>query len=311
MSARPLDVLNVEDPAQRPAPVMPSGCQSHGCGGAPEPTRPARRPVQFNPVIVNGVAIDPKAIAEEAQLHPAPDGEEAWMAAARALAIRELLLQEARRLGLAPEPEADGMGRRETDEDALIRQLLETEASPASPTDEECRRFYEAQAHRFRTPDLFEAAHILIEPATNDDAGWAEAEADARAIAREIGNDRQAFAEAARAFSKCPSAQQDGSLGQVQRGELVPAVQQAIEALPDGATGPEPVRSRFGWHVLRLERRIPGRALPFDMVRGKIADLLEARSWAVSAARFTAGLVARAEVEGVILDPAVLEQELA
>lgn len=311
MSMRKLDVLNVGDPSQRPQPQMMSACETGGCGGGHEPARqPLHRPVQFNPVLVNGVEIPPEAIAEEAQQHPAPDGEQAWMAAARALAIRQLLLEEARRLGIEPEPEVDAEGR-ETEEEALIRAVLEQEAPPAAPAEEECLRFYQAQMHRFRTPDLFEASHILIEPGSADDEGWAAAEAEARAIAEQVGDDRRAFAEAAREFSKCPSAQQDGSLGQVRRGELVPTVQQAIEALAEGATGKQPVRSRFGWHVLRLDKRIEGQTLPFEFVRDKIADMLEARSWAVSAASYTATLASRAEVKGVILDPALLEAEMA
>ena len=88
-------------------------------------------------------------------------------------------------------------------------------------------------------------------------------------------------------------------------------MQTALEALPDGTTGREPVRSRFGWHVLRLERRIAGRVLPFEYVRSRIADMLEARSWAVSAARYTAALAAGARIDGVEIDAAALESGLS
>jgi peptidyl-prolyl cis-trans isomerase C len=80
----------------------------------------------------------------------------------------------------------------------------------------------------------------------------------------------------------------------------------ALEALPEGTTGRDPVRSRFGWHVLRLQRKIEGRTLPFEMVRDKIADMLEARAWAVAAANYAAGLARSAEIEGVLIDPAAL-----
>jgi peptidyl-prolyl cis-trans isomerase C len=294
---------------QRAAPAMPSACASGGCGGTAAPIRFHRKPpVQFNPVLVNGVEIAPEAIAQEAQQHPSPDGASAWMAAARALVIRELLLQEAGRVGIPAEPECDEAGRRELDEEALIRALLEREAPPVVPSDDECRRYYEARLERFRTPDLFEAAHILIAPASDDEGAWSEAQREARTISAEVGDDARAFAEAAREFSKCSSAQQGGMLGQVRRGELVPAVQAALESLSEGVTGREPVRSRYGWHVLRLERRIPGRVLPFEYVKPRIADMLEARSWAVCAARYTARLVATARVEGVEVDPATLEQ---
>lgn len=297
--SRRLDVINLGDPVQaRPAPAMPGACESHGCGG-PEPAIPP--PPSFGEVRVNGVEIEAEAIAREIQHHPAPDAETAWIEAARALAVRELLMQEARRLGIEAEPETDEAGRLEAEEDALVRGLLEAAVRPEAPGEAECRRYFEAQQHRLRTPDLFEASHILIEPEGEDEAAWAAAEAQARGIAAAAGDDPKAFAEAARAFSKCPSAQQDGSLGQIRRGELAPSVQAGIEALAEGSTGREPVRSRFGWHVLRLQRRIEGRVLPFEIVRDRIADMLEARSWSLGAARYVAELAARSEVHGIVI----------
>lgn len=295
---RRLDVINLGDPAQRPAPVMPGACESGGCGG-PEPAIPP--PPSFGEVRVNGVEIDPEAIAREIQHHPAPDAETAWVEAARALVVRELLLQEAQRLGLDPDPELEGDKRVEADDDALVRQVLEEAVQPARAGEAECRRYYDANPQRFRTPDLFEAAHILIEPEGSDEAAWDTARVRAEAIAADLGDDQEKFAAAARSCSGCASAQQDGSLGQIRRGELVQSVQDGIESLAQGATSREPVRSRFGWHILRLHRRIDGRVLPFDAVRDKIADMLEARSWSVEAARYVAGLAERGQVEGVVV----------
>lgn len=287
---------------RRPAPVMPGACQIGGCGGGIAPPMPP--PPSFGEVRVNGVEIDPDAIAREIQHHPAPDAETAWREAARALAIRELLLQEARSRGTEAEPETDEAGRLEAEDDALIRELLDEAVRPEIPGEDECRRYYETQRHRFRTPDLFEAAHVLIEPETDDDEGWANAEAQARAIIAEVGDDATAFAEVAREMSACPSAQQDGSLGQVRRGELLPAVQYALEAIPEGTVRREPVRSTYGWHVIRLHRRIEGNVLPFEAVQPKIADMFAARGWSIAATRYVAALAAAAEIEGITVEPA-------
>lgn len=281
-----------------PPPVAPAprAQASGGCGG---PSAPA---VADRPVFVDGVEIDPEAIAREMQNHSAPDPTETWREAARALVVRELLLNEARSRGLEPEPEALGETRTETDDDSLIRQLLEEAVEPAEPSEAELERAYEGMRARFVTPTLFEAAHILIEPADEGPSAWAEAESEARAIIARVGDDAPAFAEAA-ARSDCPTGAQGGSLGQIRRGELAPPVQAALEELAEGCTRREPVRSRFGWHVVRLERRIEGRALPYDIVRPRIRDMLEARAWAVGAARYVADLAAAARIEGVELAP--------
>jgi hypothetical protein len=73
-------------------------------------------------VSVNGVAIPHDAIARELQHHPESTPARAWQQAARALVVRELLLQEARRLGLQPACAVDAEGRCETDEEALVRR---------------------------------------------------------------------------------------------------------------------------------------------------------------------------------------------
>jgi peptidyl-prolyl cis-trans isomerase C len=300
---RRLDVINVDDPTQRPAPKMMSSCETGGCGGGgPEPLIPP--PPSFGEVRVNGVEIAPEAIAQEIQHHPAPDAETAWVEAARALAVRELLLQEARRLGVDADPLADQDGRAEVEDDALVRELLEEKVVPAHPSELECRRYYEANNARFRTPDFFDAAHILIEPEGGDEQAWEAALRSARVIAESVGDDPAAFAKAARDHSSCASAQQDGSLGQIRRGELVAEVQSGLESLAGGETAREPVRSRFGWHILRLHRRIEGRTMPFDMVSERIADMLEARSWSIEAARYVAALAAESRVEGVKIEGA-------
>jgi peptidyl-prolyl cis-trans isomerase C len=80
-------------------------------------------------------------------------------------------------------------------------------------------------------------------------------------------------------------------------------VQQALEALRPGETGREPVRSRFGWHVIRLGQRIDDRVLPFEAVRERIAEMRGARSWSIGATRYVAALAGRAEIEGVSIEP--------
>jgi peptidyl-prolyl cis-trans isomerase C len=118
------------------APVV-SGC-SVG------PRRPATRSPSAPPIFVDGVEIAEEEIAREIQHHPGGAVAEARAEAARALVIRRLLLARASLLGLTPDPQTDALGRWETDDEALVRQVIEAEVDPQEPTDAEIDRVISA-----------------------------------------------------------------------------------------------------------------------------------------------------------------------
>ena len=62
-----------------------------------------------------------------------------------------------------------------------------------------------------------------------------------------------------------------------------------------------PVETRYGFHVIRLDRHVPGRQLPFEIARERIAAYLAERSQRLAIAQFVARLAARADVAGVEL----------
>ena len=136
--------------------------EAAGCGGScsTPPAGPARLAFDAPPVSVDGVRIDEADIAREVQHHEGANIEEARAAAARALIIRHLLLARAAECGLAPLPEQDALGRWESDEEALIRQVLELEAPPVRPTTGECRRVFETRRTSF--PMEFAIAEPII-----------------------------------------------------------------------------------------------------------------------------------------------------
>jgi peptidyl-prolyl cis-trans isomerase C len=261
-----------------------------GCSRGPAPA--ARRANNAPPIFVNGVAIPESAIAQEAQNHSAQSGAEARAAAARALVIRELLLQRAKALGLAPAPERDAEGREEIEAEALARAVLEREAPAPEPDDAECRRLYEISLSRFTAPELMEASHILF---AGDDAKQQAVDA---IDAIRAGED---FAALARRCSACPSGQVGGSLGQLQAGDLAPAIEAVLAELQPGAVAPEPVRTRHGWHVVRLDRRIPARVAPYEAAAPALRETLRARGAMAAAARYIARLAEHAEIEGLSL----------
>lgn len=269
-----------------------------GCGHAPTPA--AKRSANAPPVFVNGIHIAETAIAAEAQNHAAATGQEARAAAARALVIRELLLQRARVLELTPTPRSDAQGREETAEEALVRQVLVHEIEAIEePGPIECRRVYDGSNAAFTTPPLYEASHILCAPQTEDADGWAQARANAERLLAAV-KAGEAFVDLAR-HSDCPTAAEGGLLGQMTPGDLAPELEDVLLALNEGEVAPEPVRTRHGWHLLRLERRAPGRVLPFEVVAPAIRARLYERLAVAAQARYVARLAGDAEIEGLVL----------
>ena len=250
-------------------------------------------------IVVHGVEIPETLLAQEAQNHPSLSGAEARTAAGHALATKALLLRRAAELGLIPQAELDEDGREETAEAALIRAVLAAEVDVAPPTEAECRRVYDAQRSRFHSLPLYEASHILIEPVSAAEPDVEVARLTAVGLANALARRTRTFPELAREHSDCPSAATGGSLGQLRPGDLVAEVEAALLQLEPGQIAAEPVRSRFGWHILKLERRIEGRDLPFEAVVERIRLHLESRAWGVAASRYVLALAEAAEARGV------------
>jgi peptidyl-prolyl cis-trans isomerase C len=252
-------------------------------------------------VSVNGVTIARDAIAREVQQHPASSPLAAWKDAARALAIRELMLQEARRLGVVPDPQSDADGRRETDEEALIRMLVEHEVAVPEPDIDACRRYYESNRRRFRSTDIYEAAHILVAARAAETKPYEEARTKATAIVAEVTADPTRFGGLAQLHSDCPSAAQGGNLGQISEGQTTPEFERALKALTPGTISDSPVATRYGFHVIRLDRKIDGRELPFEAVASRIGDYLGESVRRRASAQYIARLAARASITGIEL----------
>jgi peptidyl-prolyl cis-trans isomerase C len=262
-------------------------------------TRPRGAAPVRREITVNGRAIPHAAIARETQHHPAPTATASWRAAAEALVIRELLLQEAQALQVEAEPQADAAGRRETDEEARIRALLEQNVRVPEPTEDELRRYYERNRSRFRAPELIEARHILVAARASDASAYARARDTAEAIADELTRDPGSFDRLAREHSDCASAGEGGWLGQLTPDTTTPEFAAAVAELAEGETTRQPVETRYGFHVIRLERRIPRKDLPFEAVADRLRGYLSERVRRKAAAQYVASLVSRAVIDGI------------
>jgi peptidyl-prolyl cis-trans isomerase C len=253
-------------------------------------------------IVVNGVPIDDAAIAGAVrQLAGEPDP---LAAARRTLAVRELLLQRATELGLRQDRRSrpPAASDDEDEEERVIAELLEREVVTPAPTDEECRRFFDANPERFRSGDLVEVRHILFAVTPGTPVGPLRERAEAALL--ELTADPASFVARAAALSNCPSGAQGGNLGQFGRGEMVAEFDTAVFDAAGTGILPRLVATRFGFHIVDVVRRLPGRQLPFEVVRANVAAHLARRVEAAALRQYVAVLAGRATIEGVALDAA-------
>ena len=99
--------------------------------------------------------------------------------------------------------------------------------------------------------------------------------------------------------SACSSKEQGGSLGLVRKGDTNPELERALATMDVGSISL--VRSRHGYHVLRLDDRAPATELPLEQARGWIAEHLRKTSKRRAIAQYLQLLTARAKIEGIAL----------
>ncbi|AOJ04712.1 peptidylprolyl isomerase [Burkholderia mayonis] len=250
----------------------------------------AQRPAR---VSVNGVEIGASDIDDERAHHS--DADDPLDAARRALVVRELLRQRTVALGLA----AGGAPL----DDGVLDALLASELTHLpEPTRDDCERYYRNHAARFRRRDIVYASHILF--AVTDATPLPPLRREAEATLARVLADSQTFETRARELSNCPSANVGGSLGQLLRGDSVPEFEAAVFDTPDLGVLPRLVNTRFGFHIVRIDRRVPGDPVPFDAVASDIAAFLAEHVRHKAIQQYVTLLASGARIEGVALGDA-------
>ena len=142
-------------------------------------------------------------------------------------------------------------------------------------TEEEVKTYYEENQAEFYAPETVEARHILIQVSKDADEQVVEtgrlkaAEIRARIIKGED------FAVLAKELSEGPSKNQGGYLGTFERGRMVKPFEDVAFSLQDGDIS-EPVRTDFGWHIIKVEKHNPAETLTLEAsqnkIRGQLSD---------------------------------------
>jgi len=215
--------------------------------------------------IVNGDTITVEEFnAIKLQLPPQAQGDDT--AVLNQLIELKALAQKAEADGLAKEAAIQSEIER-AKESILANHLVKRVMKDMKFTDEQLKKEYDELVTKLPKKQEMKAAHILVE---NED--------QAKEIQKKV-NEGGNFAELAKAYSLDPgSKDQGGDLGWFEAGMMVPEFSAAAAALKPGETTKEPVKSQFGWHIIKLEetRDVPPPA--FEAVKPQVEGMMQQKA---------------------------------
>lgn len=206
---------------------------------------------------------DAKTVDLASRHHALSDAQKVDVTA-KALFVRAVLAEQAKSAGLDKTPEAQTRLKL-AQQRVLMELMLEQLEQKHAPSKEELLKYAEAEyksnPQRFMVPAETKASHILIF------SGSDEAEQRIRAVYRQLqeGGD---FGELAFKHSEdAQTAPLYGSLGYFDPTKMVLEFQGALKALQKNGQYSEPFKTRYGWHIVRLDDRREAGKLSFDEVR--------------------------------------------
>lgn len=141
----------------------------------------------------------------------------------------------------------------------ILAQMAMSEAMKGlAVTDEEVKAFYDNNPHHFQKGEMVSAKHILVKE-----------EEKCKEILDSIRNEEKAFEAAAQEFSTCPSGSRGGDLGEFGKGQMVKEFEDAAFNAEIGEIV-GPVKTQFGYHLIKVEKKSEASVTPFEEVEEKI-----------------------------------------
>lgn len=262
-----------------------SSCQSNAAEVAKTPSEP------LPTISVDGFVIDETDFANELQYHQNKNFDVVVQKAGQALVVKQLMLAQAKKEGLLDESK---------DEEQAIQQLMSTHVRYEDPTDEDCARYFENNQEKFTTEPLMEVDHILLAAAKDDLPAREVAKTSASNLIEQLKNDPLLFPALAEQYSACPSKKTGGSLGQLSKGQTVPEFEKQLNRLEPGIAV-NPIESRYGFHVVNVTRKIPGKAMQYSMVEDKVKGYLIHRASHLAIQAYIQTLIEAADIEGITM----------
>lgn len=191
-----------------------------------------------------------------------------------------------------------------------VNQLLE-KTGELVVKDDEVREYYEQNKARYEVKEQVRASHILLKVKSKDDKAEDEAaRKKAEVIHKEAAKKDADFAALAKEHSQGPTAPRGGDLSYFTRGRMVPEFEKVAFTMKVGEVS-APVRTQFGWHIIKITDRKEGRQRPFDEVKESIEKLLVNKKTRKAKAELVKKLRAEAKIETFLPELADADKALA
>ena len=193
------------------------------------------------------------------QAYNNPEGRKAVL---EQLVSNKLLLLDAKRNLLEADPVFKAELAKVRD-NLLVSFAAEKAFASVTVSDKDAEDYYENNKERFVSEESVNASHILV-----------DSEEKALEILAKIKAGEISFEDAARENSSCPSGQNGGSLGDFGRGQMVPEFDVAVFEMEVGEISESPVKTQFGYHLIKLNAKNAAETLPFAEIAPEIKDAL-------------------------------------
>jgi peptidyl-prolyl cis-trans isomerase C len=223
----------------------------------------------------------------------------------RQRACAELLRQAAQAAGLlAATDQAAEDGLQSEAASQAIEALLARELRVPDPDEEACRRHHAAQPLRWRQDERVRLRHVLFAVTPGVDVAALRTRAEQLLLELRCDEGRALFAERAAALSNCPSGADGGALGWLGARDCAPEFAREVFGHAELGVLPRLVHSRFGLHVVDVQERAGGAALPYEAVQQAVRTALQQQAFATALRQYLLVLAEQARIEGVDLQAA-------
>jgi peptidyl-prolyl cis-trans isomerase D len=147
-------------------------------------------------------------------------------------------------------------------------------AAKVTVVEEDIQDYYESNREKFKNPKTVQARHILIKVAQNANPEEVESARQRAEDVLKLAREGQDFAALAQQYSEGPTKTKGGDLGTFRREAMVKPFADKAFSMKAGDIS-DPVRTRFGWHIIKVEKINPAKTLSLDEAREDIEKTLK------------------------------------